>query len=638
MRQDQFLDVASLADARTRWRAALDLTPRPAVEVPLGAALGRVLASDVRAPGDVPAFDRSNVDGFAVHASDTFGASEREPVALALVGAPIDAGDAPGGELARGEARVLATGGVVPRGADAVVMVEDTETREGTVSVRRPVAPGGRISQAGSDVARGEVVLRADTLLSARETGTLAACGFASVPCVRALRVAIVSTGNEIRAPGDTLTPGQVHDANATLLADTLREMGAEPTVLGIARDEEEALQAILAEARDYDVTLLSGGTSKGGGDLSYRVLATHAETVVHGVALKPGKPLCLSVWDGKPVVVLPGFPTSAIFTFHAVVAPVLRELMGRPARAAHTVDAVLPRHVTSVRGRHEFMLVNLIRGPAGWFAFPLGSGSGSVTTFARADGFFEIPADGEYVEEGETVCVTLLGRSVRPADLVIVGSHCPGVDRILAHLGSSTALGNRVRAKVLSTGSRGGVEAAAAGACDIAPIHLLEPESGIWNAPFAPQGARLLAGYTRRQGIAYRPEQADRFEQATTEAALLSALSDPSRRLANRNRSSGTFALLDRLPHDPPPPGWHGGYRSHTAVAAAIAQGRADYGVCIEHAATAAGLSWRPWRDEHLDFLVPADRWEAPAVMAFRAALDDPALAASLLAIGMAR
>ncbi len=636
MKQEQFLDVASLADARARWRAALDLRPRATEVVALARAHGRVLAEDVVAPGDVPAFDRSNVDGFAVHAHDTFGASEREPVVLRIVGTPIDAGVAPEGELGAGEARVLATGGVVPRGADAVVMVEETESDGATVRIHRPVAPGGRISHAGSDVGRGETILRAGTVLSARETGTLAACGLDRVPCVGVLRVAILSTGDEIVPPGAVLEPGQVHDANATMLADTLRELGAEPTVLGIAGDDEDALRAHLAEARAYDATLLSGGTSKGGGDLSYRVLETFAETVVHGVALKPGKPLCLSVWDRKPVVVLPGFPTSAIFTFHAVVAPVLRELMGRRTSDAATLRATLPRHVASERGRREFNLVNLVRGRDGWLAFPLGKGSGSVTTFARADGFFDIPADGEYVEAGETVEVTLLGRDVHPADLVVVGSHCPGVDRILSHLAR-----HGWDAKVLAVGSRGGLEAAREGACDIAPVHLFDAERGAWNAPFVPEGARLLRGYVRRQGVACRPEHAAHFPGDDLDAAIRRAAADGALRIANRNRASGTFLLLDGLlaGEEGPraqPPGWTTAYRSHTAVASAIAGGRADWGLCIESAARDAGLTWVPWRNEHLDFVVPVDRWDRPGVTAFRRALEETDVRGALRMLGM--
>ena len=635
MRQDQFLDVVSVAEARRRWNAALDLTPRPAERVRLEEAHGRVLAEDVRAPGDVPAFDRSNVDGFAVRASDTFGASERHPVTLPLKGVPIDAGHAPEVALEAGSVCVIATGGVLPRGADAVVMVEDTETLDGRVLIARPTAPGARFSTAGSDIARGELILRKGTHLSARETGTLAACGIGAVRCVGQLRVAILSTGDEIVLPGTTLEPGQVHDANATLLADAVREMGATAVHLGIAPDSEEALRAKLEEARSMDVMLLSGGTSKGSGDLSYRVIEELAPPVVHGVALKPGKPLCLSAWDGKPLVILPGFPTSAIFTFHAIVAPVLRVLMGQREHDAARVRARLPRRLRSERGRREFNLVCLLQGHTGLMAFPLGKGSGSVTTFARADGFFEIPADQEYVDKGEQVEVTLLGRDVRPADLVVVGSHCTGLDLILGHVADAG-----YDTKVLSTGSRGGVEAAAEGACDVAPVHLFDAAEESWNGPFAPSGVRLLKGYVRRQGLAYRPENEGRLGEGEVGAVLRHAASTPSLRLANRNPGSGTRILLDEIlkPDGQPalqPPGWETSYRTHTAVAAAISQGRADYGICLEQAATAAGLSWRPWRSEHYDFLVPEARWNAAGTRAFRAALSNEDVRTALGAAG---
>ncbi len=633
MKQQQFLDVLPLHEARRRWEAALDLAPRPTEPVALDAAHGRTLAEDIVAPGDVPAFDRSNVDGFAVHAVDTFGASERHPVTLPLGGAAIDAGHVASVELAPGTACAMATGGVVPRGADAIVMVEDTESDGASVTIRRPVAPGSRISLAGSDIARGEIVLRRGALLGARETGTLAACGLASVPCTGTVRVAILSTGDEIVPPGTPLAPGQVHDANATLLADALREMGAVPHILGIARDDEADLRAMLDRARHDDAILLSGGTSKGRGDLTYRVLHAVAEPVVHGVALKPGKPLCLSAWDGKPVAILPGFPTSAIFTFHAVVAPVLRRLLGRREDEAARVRARLPRHVRSVVGRREFHLVSLVQGRRGYLAFPLGGGSGSVTTFARADGFFDMASDQEYAEADEEVIVTLLGKDVRAADLVILGSHCPGVDLVLAAVAEMG-----FDAKVITTGSRGGVEAAADGACDIAPIHLLHEAQGRWNEPFAADGVRLLPGYVRQQGLAYRPENAAQLSAGDVAAHLIQALEVGALRVANRNPGSGTRILLEALLDGRDvtgAPGWSTAYRSHTAVASAIAQGRADFGVCLRQAAEAAGLAWRPWREEHLDFLVPAERWERAAVRAFREALARPDIRAALDAAG---
>ncbi len=629
MKQEQFLDVTPVAEAHRLWHDALALAPMPTEEVALAVAHGRVLADDVRAPSDVPAFDRSNVDGFAVRAADTAGASEREPATLRLAGAAIDAGHAPEGEVETGGTRAIATGGVIPRGADAVVMVEDTEVAGDRVLVFKPVAAGGRISAAGSDVAREETVLRRGTPLSARETGTLAACGIAAVPCVGRVRVAIISTGDEIVPPGTSLAVGQVHDANATLIADAVRELGADAEVLGIAPDEEGALRTFLERARaGFDVTLLSGGTSKGGGDLSYRVLAEMAPPVVHGVALKPGKPLCLSAWDRKPVAVLPGFPTSAIFTFHAFIAPVLRRLMGRRDDERTTLPARVPRRITSDRGRREFTLVSLVRAHDAWVAYPMGRGSGSVTTFARADGFFEIPSNVEYVDAGEAVDVTLLGRELAPADLVLVGSHCTGLDIVLAAMPAS------MNVKVITTGSLGGLHALEDGACDIAPVHLLDPASHEWNAP--PDGARKLDGYQRRQGPAYRTEHEAHFAGEDVNSGLKDVVRQADLRFANRNPASGTRVIVNALVDGlAKPPGWSSAYRSHTAVAAAIAQHRADYGICLEQAAHGAGLGWRPWREEHYDFLVRIDAWEKPAVRAFREVLAKPEVRTALKQAG---
>ncbi len=641
MKQDQFLSVSTPEEARARWWARLDLSPGATERVPLAAALHRVLARAVVAPGNVPAFDRSNVDGFAVRAEDTWGATEKTPRRLALADRSVDAGHPSQDALAPGQAMAIATGGVVPRGADAIVMVEDTTIEgERVVRVVRPAVPGGHVSAAGSDVVQGETVLVPGTLLTARETGTLAAVGIDAVEVHVRPRVAVFSTGDEIVAPGTPLAPGHVHDANATLLADAAREAGAEVNALGIVPDDRAALAARLEAALDaHDVVLLSGGTSKGGGDLSYRVVEERARIVVHGVALKPGKPLCLAAWHGKPVVVLPGFPTSAIFTFHAFVAPVLRRLAGRGDRAPSRTVARLPRRMTSEPGRAEFMLVCLTRGRDGLVAFPMGKGSGSVTTFARADGFFEVPASVEYVDPGAEVEVTLLGEGLQPADLVVVGSHCTGLDVVLEPLAA-----RRLALKCLWVGSRGGVEAARLGACDVAPVHLYDRATGAYNVAFVPPGSRLLAGYGRRQGLVYRAEHENALGPAGVaegaDDALCRAAKTKGLVMANRNPASGTRALIEdllagALEGDARPAGWATGYTTHAAVAAAIAQGRADFGVALETVARAAGLCWRPLKDERYDFLVPEDRWDAPAVVAFRTALADPKVRDRLVKAG---
>ncbi|HZJ33235.1 MAG TPA: gephyrin-like molybdotransferase Glp, partial [Vicinamibacterales bacterium] len=357
--QDQFLQVVDRDEAERRFRAALDLAPRGVERIPLDAALGRVLAVDVLAPVDVPSFDRSNVDGFAVVAEDTFGASEENPRVVRLTDDEIHTGVVPKTAIRHGEAVAIATGGMMPRGADAVVMVEHVETRGGTLRVARAVTPGAGVSFAGTDITAGETVLRQGQLLTSRDTGVLAAVGVAEVDVWRKPVVAILSTGDEIIAPGDPMQPARVYDSNGQVLADAVREAGGEPARLGIVADDAPALRDRVRQALEFaDMVLLSGGTSKGAGDVSYRVIAelTDPGIVAHGVALKPGKPICLAATGGRAVVVLPGFPTSAIFTFHEFVAPVLRMLAGRAGEERTVVQARLAVKVNSEIGRTEYL------------------------------------------------------------------------------------------------------------------------------------------------------------------------------------------------------------------------------------------------------------------------------------------
>jgi putative molybdopterin biosynthesis protein len=644
-RQEQFLDVIDRDEAERRFRAALDLRPLPAEPVALDGALGRVLAGDVVAPHDVPAFDRSNVDGFAVRAEDTFGASEEIPRRLRLNAEVLAPGRAPAEPVLAGTATVIATGGVVPRGADAVVMVEHTDTDAGELLLRRPATPGANVTFAGTDIGRGETVLRRGEILTSRETGVLAALGLERVAVVRRPRVAIVSTGDELVAPGQVLHTGQVFDSNATILADAVRELGGEPIRYGIVPDDEMALEGVLRQALSCDAVLLSGGTSKGAGDVSYRVVARLGKPgiVAHGVALKPGKPLCLAAVEvaregaparSLPVVVLPGFPTSAIFTFREFVAPVLRGLAGRAEEPDPVARARLPLRVNSERGRTEYLLVGLVPGEGKdqWVAYPMGKGSGSVTTFSRADGFVIIPRQREYLEAGDPVEVHLLSRDLRPADLTVIGSHCTGLDYLLGRLAE-----RGLHSKCLAVGSTGGLHAARRGECDLAGIHLLDPETGVYNRPFLGPELELIEGYGRLQGIVFRRGD-ERFEDWSVADAVAAALADPSCVLVNRNRGSGTRVLIDRLIGQARPPGYLTEARSHNAVVAAVAQGRADWGVAIAPALGPgrpgpglAALGFLPLQEERYDFAVPRARSQRPAVLAFRLLLAEPAIRAEL-------
>jgi putative molybdopterin biosynthesis protein len=628
--QVQFLEVVDRDTAERLWHEVVRPRALEAERVPLAAALGRVLAADVIAEVDVPAFDRSNVDGFAVRAEETFGAAEETPKQFRLNSEAVATGVVPKVEVQAGTATPIATGGMLPRGADAVVMVEASRLDGEAVLVRRPLAPGSGVSFAGTDMARGELVLRRGSRLSARETGILAAIGCGEVAVVRRPRVAIVSTGDELIAPGAPMRPASVYDANATLLADAVRELHAEPVMLGIVGDDERALTEVLDRGLAHDLVLLSGGTSKGAGDLSYRVLAARAPgLVVHGVALKPGKPVCLGAVGTKPVAILPGFPTSAIFTFHEFVAPLIQCLSGLGPEPRDTVAATLPVRFNSERGRTEYLLVNLVPGAHGLTAYPMGKGSGSVTTFSRADGFLVIPRQQEYVEAGETVDVVPLARGVKPADLVAIGSHCIGLDALLSMLAASGMV-----VKTLWVGSQGGLVAAGRGECDLAGVHLLDPATDTYNTPFLPEGVRLVRGYERMQGLLYRLGD-PRFEGRGVAEAVERALGDPGCVMVNRNRGSGTRVLIDALVSGRKPRGFAVEVRSHHGVGSAIAQGRADWGVAIAPVAASYGLAFTPIRVERFDFAVPAARWDRPPVAAFRALLGQAEVRDRLRAMG---
>jgi putative molybdopterin biosynthesis protein len=618
VKQTQFLEVLDRDEAERRWREVVGRDPLPMQSVPLDEALGRVLAEDVRATVDVPGFDRSNMDGFAVRAADTFGASEEEPIRLKLNDEILATGYAPQIEVAGGTATTIATGGMLPRGADAVAPIEMTDADPldaAYVLVRGARVPGAALSFAGTDMGRGETVLFRGVKLSSRETGVLAAIGRDHVRVVGRPRVAILSTGDEIVQPGETMRPGLVFDSNGRILADAVRELGADAIFFGAIRDDEDALREALAKAlEDSDVVLLSGGTSKGEGDLNGGVVAElRPGILVHGVALKPGKPICLAAHGKKPVVILPGFPTSAIFTFHEFVAPLLRDLAGLSSEARETRSAHLAIKTQSERGRLEYLLVGLVEGDDATrppSAYPMGKGSGSVTSFSRADGFVRIDRNTELVEADSLVEVTLIGRDVAVADLVVIGSHCAGLDLIASELSR-----HGMRVKLLAVGSQGGLSAAERGECDLAPIHLLDPETDRYNESFLTSDLRLIRGYRRMQGVATRVSETRGIE---------ALLEDSSLRMVNRNRGAGTRILIDRLLEDRRPDGYVYEPRSHYAVAAAIAQGRADWGVTIESVASGAGLRFEPLQAESYDFVVPGSRWDRPPVRLVRDLLAD--------------
>lgn len=628
--QAQFLKILSREAAIAAFGAALPPGPLGVATLPLAALSACVLAADIHAPVDAPPFDRSVVDGFAVRAADLGNAFATAPVMLRLNGEVIACGTPPRVTLAPGTATAIATGGPLPRGADAVVMIEHSDPAPGGVAIGKPVAPGQNIAFAGSDIARGQVVLYRGTQIGSREIAMLAAVGIGEAPVWRKPRVAVLSTGDELVTPGTPLPEAGIYDSNGPIVAAALRENGCEPVALGIVPDDEAQLEAALRAAlADCDAVILSGGTSKGAGDYTQAAVARLGRPgiVAHGVALKPGKPLCLAVCDGKPVVVLPGFPTSAMFTFHDIVVPALRTLAGLPPREDSDVAARVPVTIPSELGRTEFVMVALAEDADGLVAHPVGKGSGAVTAFGQADGFLRIEALADRMPAGIVAPVRLFNTKPKLPDLVIMGSHCTGLDAVIG-----TLAGEGFTARVLALGSLGGLGALKRGECDLAPIHLLDEASGTYNRAFLAADMALIPGWRRLQGLVHRPGDA-RFDGKTLADAVAAALADPECILVNRNQGAGTRTLVDGLLNGARPPGYWNQPRSHNAVAVAVAQGRADWGVAIRPVADSLGLGFIPLADEHYDFAVRATPRDPGRIEAFRHAIA--ASAEALRALG---
>jgi putative molybdopterin biosynthesis protein len=637
VRQEQFLEVVSAEEARARFLRHIDLDPLPGETVSLASALGRVLAHDVTAPIDVPPFDRANVDGCALRAADTVGASDTTPRRLRLNGEVIVCGHPPALEVMPATATAIATGGVIPRGADAVVMIEHTEPVEEdgapAIDVRRAATPGQFVSYAGSDIARGETVLRRGTRISSREIGMLAACGYAELSVVRKPKVAVLSTGDELTAPGGALGPARVYDSNGAIIAAAVAEAGGEAIAFGAFPDDEAALERAMRSAlAECDIVVLSGGTSKGAGDISHRIVSKldAPGILVHGVALKPGKPLCLAAIGRQALAVLPGFPTSAIFTFHAFVAPVIRARAGLPPEAAASIEAEVPVRIASELGRKEFLMVALVAGEAGPVAFPTPKGSGAVTSFSQADGFLEIDALAGALDAGTRARVTLIGQAAALPDLVIMGSHDIALDAVLGVLAE-----RGFTARTIAVGSMGGAAAAERGECDLAPVHLVDPATGVYNKHLLRPGLALVKGWQRMQGFVHRRDD-NRFGGRSATDAIKVALAEQNCLMVNRNAGSGTRVLVDRLLGGARPPGYRNQPRSHNAVAAAVAQGRADWSVAISAVAELYGLAFIPIAPEEYDFLLVENRRDRPAVLAFLSLLRDPAVREKIGALGM--
>lgn len=619
----QYLTNIPLEEAREGYRSRLLARgfAADAETVSVSDACGRITARAVYAAICAPHYPASAMDGIALAASRTFGASETTPVTLTP-----------------GQFTVVDTGDPVPEGCDAVVMVEDVMWQEdGSARLYDAAAPWQHIRQIGEDICAGEMILPSHTEISPAAVGAMLAAGVLEVPVLRRPVVGIIPTGDEIVPPTADPRPGDIVEFNSSIFSAMLRQWGAEPRTFPIVPDEKEAIRAAVEEALEScDIVLLNAGSSAGREDYSAAVIREVGEVAYHGIAIKPGKPAILGARGAKPILGVPGYPVSGILVLTELLKPLLDSWFHAAPQAEAVRQATLARAVVSGLKYQEFVRVRLGAVGGRLMASPLGRGSGVVSSFMKADGILEIPQGVEGYEAGSTVEVRLL----RPAEalrntLVAIGSHDPLLDEAadLLHLADPSFYMSSTH-----VGSMGGIMAVRRGETHIAGVHLLSEEDGSYNTAFIRKyfpagGVRLVECVGRTQGLMV----------AKDNPLGLRGIGDLCReglRYVNRQKGSGTRILADYLcKKEGIDPGRIYGYDreefTHTSVAAQIASGTADAGMGIYSAAKLYGLDFLPVCTEQYDLLIPDSAFDTPLVQRLLAVLGGNDFRRRLEALG---
>ena len=564
---------------------------------------GRVAAERVDAAIDVPGFDRSTMDGYAVQAADTFDASERDPLVADLAGA-VDAGERPETDVSAGTVVSVATGAPLPPGADAVVPVERTTRRETddstVVEIRTAVAPGDNVMHSGDDVAAGDRAVGPGTVLTTRDVGLLAALGVETVPVVEPPSVGIVSTGNELVRPGEPLEAerGQIYDLNTYALAAAVRAAGGRPEVVPhIGDDYEKMHETLQSTGERCELVLSSGSTSASDTDVLYRVVDDHGSLDLHGVAVKPGRPTIVGEIADTPYVGLPGNPVSALSIFRAFVAPAIREAAGRPPESAPTLAGEMIASKRYTEGRTYLLPVAVIEDEAGdVLVYPVDKGSGAITSLTEADGVVEMAPETELLDRGESVTVELFSAETRPPSVLAIGESDPLLSRLLDRLDGP---------RYLPYGSAEGRRRLRDGIPDFA---LLDEDDA------AVADGDTLATYTREWGLivpAGNPAdvsdltdlfEVEGFYNLPQSSALRSAFDHALGEMAAESGVS-RHEITDRI---------HGYDRTVSGIrspARRVAEGSATVGLGLRFAETALDVDFVPIGTQRLSVVAAPDR-----------------------------
>ena len=625
-----FLQDIPLEEALTRWFGVMEnaesLNPTDAEPVALDDPhiVGRITAAPVWAIASSPHYDAAAMDGIAVLASETIGATETAPVSLS-VGT---------------QAIWVDTGDPMPPASDAVVMIENVQRDAldtATVRILEPVAPWQHVRTLGEDIVATELVLPENHPVSPVDLGACAAAGLVSIPVRRKPTVAIIPTGNELVPIQAHRQPGDIPEFNSLILAGFVRQWGGEPQVSTPIADDAEAIRlAALSALTTCDVVVINAGSSAGDADYTASVIEALGTLEVHGIAIRPGHPVALGVARGKAILGLPGYPVSAALTAELLLKPVLERMLGVQMPERLRMPANITRKVLSPIGEDEFLRVKLGRVGDKMTATPVQHGAGVVMSLVRADGIVRIPRLSEGLDAGAAVDVELL----RPAaevenTIVAIGSHDLTLDLMQSFLRRRRPAVNLASAHV---GSLGGLAALRRGEAHLAGCHLLDADSGEYNIayvrrylPNTPVVIIRLVG--RTQGLMVAPGNPVGLQS-------LEDLIKPEVRFVNRQRGSGTRVLLDyHLGNYAIPPSAVTGYEreeySHLAVAAAVSGGSANAGLGILSAARALELDFVPLFDEEYDLIVPVEHHQSPQLQPLLALLNDPEFRAAVHDMG---
>ena len=619
----EYLTNVPLEQARREYLELLEhqgFEPQTQV-IPVYESCGRVTAEAVYAHICAPHYTASAMDGVAVCARDTFGATETTPVTLHPE-----------------QFTVLDTGDPVPEGRDAVIMVEDlVKNEDGSITIHAAAAPWQHIRQIGEDVCAGEMILPGHMTVTPAAIGAMIAGGVLELRVIRRPVVGIIPTGDEIIPPCTDPRPGDILEFNGSIFSAMVRQWGAEPVVYPIVPDDFDRIKAMVEKASDQcDMVILNAGSSAGREDFSAQVIRQLGQVLYHGIAIKPGKPAILGCRGKTAILGVPGYPVSGIIVIEQFLKPLIEHWLKTAAQLEHYAQATLTRPVVSGLKYQEFVRVRMGAVGGRLMASPLSRGSGVVSSFMKADGILEVPQGLEGYEAGEEVTLRLLSPMEKLRNtLVVIGSHDPLLDELadMLHLGDP-----RLYMSSAHVGSMGGIMAIRRGEAHMAGCHLLDTADGTYNRSFIrkyfPKGdVKLVSCVGRQQGLMV----------ARGNPLNICSFADISRqgiRYVNRQKGSGTRILTDYLcSREKVEPSDVYGYTreelTHTSVAAQIACGSADVGMGIYSAAKLYDLDFIPICIEEYDLIIPDHAWDSPMVQQLLTILRSDAFREKILSMG---